>query len=167
MRWLCVIPVIGVVVPLVLMLSWLLSLLLPLLSPRCCPIVSVVPLKRPPAPVIPPVSSGSQWQVHVLGCCVVGGLCRSLLAISTPQSTLQAVAHSGGGGCWSSLSRPLFSSSLSSLSWLRCHLRVPMLPLAPAITPARSCSQRGGGCWVIPVLHWWSSPSLVPVVSPW
>jgi hypothetical protein len=88
LRWLRVVPIIGVVVPLVLVLSWLLSLLLPSLSPHCHPIVSVVPLKRPPAPVIPPASSGSQWQVQVLGCHVVGGLYRSLLAISTPQSTL-------------------------------------------------------------------------------
>jgi hypothetical protein len=96
------------------------SLLLLSLSPRCRPVVSVVPSKRPPAPAIPPASSGSQWRVQVLGCRFVGGLCRSSSAISTPQSTLRAVARSGEGGCWGPrrlVPFPSLASSLSSLHW--------------------------------------------------
>ena len=77
------------------------SLPLPLLSPRCRHIVAispVVPSKRPPAPAIPPASSGLQWRGRVLGRRFVGVL---VVLPSLPLAPAIPPASSRSQwGCW-------------------------------------------------------------------
>ena len=128
------------------------SLPLPSLSPHSRPIVvvsPVVPSKRPPAPAIPPASSGLQWGEWVLGHRFVGGFCRSHqpLAPSNPLQRWRWVLESGAGV------RRLHSSALVthptsrySYPWDGCaaHRIPPALSLtrltsyAPANHPSSS-----------------------------
>ena len=118
------------------------SLPLPSLSPHSCPIVVVSPVvssKRPPAPAIPPASSGSQWGEWVLDHCFVGGFCRSHqpLAPSNPpcEQLLAAVEVGAGVRCWCSLSpflcthEPPYEQVLISVGRV-CRSSRPPCPLA-------------------------------------
>jgi hypothetical protein len=92
----------------------------------------------------------SRWQGQVLGHPVIGGFRQSSSAISTPQSTLQAVARSGGGGCWLGSGIPGLgglAASFAAGSFPGPLVLVPSssspplaVSVAPEIHPTSSCS---------------------------
>jgi hypothetical protein len=138
------------------------SLPLPSLSPRCRPVVvvsPVVPSKRPPAPAIPPASSGSQWRGRVLGRRFVGGFCRSSSAISTPNPPCEqslAAVEVGAGVLvvWPPLLLSFASSSC---------LVVPRRPRSTHHPPHEQLLGGAGGGWCV-VRSWAPSSSSSPVV---